>query len=90
MHNKWHAARYGLSGTFVNPRPGRHSSFATAVEELLELVRDEAKNLGGYDYLGPIKRILQQGASSRRQRKLYEQYGNFPEMIEKIQQDFWK
>ncbi|MEA3547088.1 MAG: YbdK family carboxylate-amine ligase [Thermodesulfobacteriota bacterium] len=90
IHNKWHAARYGLSGTFINSRPGRHSSFATAVEELLELVRDEAKNLGGYGYLGPIKRILQQGASSRRQRKLYEKYGSFPAMIEKIQQDFWK
>lgn len=90
MHNKWHAARYGLSGIFVNSCPGRHSSFAIAVGELLEFVRDEAKNLGGYDYLCPIKRILQQGASSSRQRKLYEKYGNFPEMIEKIQQDFWK
>ena len=89
-HNKWHAARYGLDGIFVNPRPGRHSSFAVAVEELLDFVRDEAKKLGGSKYLPPITRILQQGASSGRQRKLYEKYGNFPAMIEKMQQDFWK
>ena len=89
LNNKWHAARYGLKGTYISPQPGRHSTFSEATVELLENLRPIATDLAISKYLAPIRRILQQGTSAQRQRAIYTKTGDFKLMIKELQRDFW-
>ncbi|MFC1513339.1 YbdK family carboxylate-amine ligase [Thermodesulfobacteriota bacterium] len=89
LNNKWHAARYGLKGTYISAQGGRHNSFSQTIVELLESLHPTATELGVGKYLAPIKRILQQGTSAQRQRSIYEKTGDFKVMIQELQRDFW-
>ncbi|MCB2183219.1 MAG: YbdK family carboxylate-amine ligase [Desulfobulbaceae bacterium] len=89
-HNKWHAARYGLDGTFINHRPGRHPTFKSAAEDLLSLITPKAKSLNSGDFLRPINDILAQGSSAHRQLKLHKEHDNLQSVIEILQKEFWQ
>lgn len=90
LNNKWNAARYGLEGTYIAPQAGgRHVSFNQAVSELLEALRPIVTDLATTRFMAPIKRILQQGTSARRQRAIYGRTKDFKVMINEIQRDFW-
>ncbi len=89
LNNKWHAARYGLAGTYISPQAGNHNTFGKTIAELLDTLRPTATDLGVGKYLAPIKRILQQGTSAQRQRSIYARTADFKVMIEEMQREFW-
>ncbi len=89
LSNKWQAVRYGLQGYYVAPS-GLRLNLSEAVEELLEVLEPVARELGSFDFLSPIKRILSIGASSDRQRALYYESRDFCQMIKEIRKEFWK
>ncbi|MDH5298540.1 MAG: glutamate-cysteine ligase family protein, partial [Desulfobulbaceae bacterium] len=89
LNNKWHAARYGLAGTFIGARSGHHRSFSQAITDLMETLRPTATDLAMEKYLAPIKRILKQGTSAQRQRAIYRKTKDFRMMIDELQRDFW-
>lgn len=88
IHNKWHAARYGLSGTFINHSPGTHKSFREAASHLLDFVMPKAKSLGSDSFLSGIRDIIQNGSSAHRQKELYTRYNDFRPVIETLQKEF--
>jgi glutamate---cysteine ligase / carboxylate-amine ligase len=90
LNNKWHASRYGLEGTKISNRHGAHCGFAAAAAHLIEQVRETAGRLKGATYLSPLRRILETGTGSHRQRRLFAETGDFKSVIEIIRQDFWK
>lgn len=90
MHNKWHAARYGLDGTFINRKSGNHHTFKKVISDLLETLSSQVSVFGTETYLQPIHKILQVGTSAHRQKTLYEKHGDLREMIYIMQREFWK
>ena len=90
MHNKWNAARHGLDGTYINDKPGSHSSFRKVIPDLIESLSSQITSLGSGKYIEPIRSILQRGTSADQQKKLYASHGDFREMIHTMQREFWK
>ena len=89
LNNKWHASRYGLDGTFIEPKSGRHGTFADAALQLCENISVAATELGAHRYLGPIKRILSEGTSAHRQREILKSKGDFRPVIDQLRGEFW-
>ncbi len=69
--NKWHAARYGLDATFVDPDTMKAVSAAIAVRRLVELCRPHAERLDCLEELNGVYDILDQGTGASRQREVY-------------------
>lgn len=69
--NRWRAARYGVEGKLVDFGKGEAVDYALLLEELIELVREEAQ-AGGYwaEVLG-ARAILARGTSAQRQLQVY-------------------
>jgi len=69
--NRWRAARYGVEGRLVDFGKGEAVDYALLLEELIELVREEAQ-AGGYwaEVLG-ARAILARGTSAQRQLQVY-------------------
>ncbi|MBP6818076.1 MAG: carboxylate-amine ligase [Ferrovibrio sp.] len=69
--NRWRAARYGVEGRLVDFGKGEAVDYALLLEELIELVREEAQ-AGGYwaEVLG-ARDILARGTSAQRQLQVY-------------------
>ena len=69
--NKWHAARYGLDATFVDPDSMKAVSAVVAVRRLVDLCRPFAERLGCLEELEGIYDILEQGTGAQRQREVF-------------------
>lgn len=69
--NRWRAQRYGAEGELVDHGACRMASFADLAEELIDMLRPEAENLGCVKELLQMRRIAAQGASSARQRGVH-------------------
>lgn len=69
--NKWRAQRYGLEGTLADFGRRTLVPFADLVEELIAMLRDQARELGCLDHLERAREIVQGGTSADRQLKVY-------------------
>jgi carboxylate-amine ligase len=90
LNNKWHASRYGLDGTYISPKPGKHSTFRQAAAELVEFVRPMARLYGAEKFMGPLDRILEQGTSAHYQKQHYDKTGDLKMGINDLQREFWQ
>jgi len=90
LNNKWHASRYGLDSTFVAQRSGEHLPMREAAARLLEKVKPAASALGSEGFLNPVFEVLESGTSAHRQRRLFEESGDFAVMIRRLQEEFWQ
>jgi glutamate---cysteine ligase / carboxylate-amine ligase len=70
--NRWRAQRYGCEGALIDLGEGRLAPMADLVEELIELVGEDAEALGCADELLWLRRIAADGSSARRQRTVRE------------------
>jgi len=68
--NKWRAARYGLEADIVVDARGTVQPVRHALNELIEELTPTARRLGCTDELAIAGRILEQGASYERQRRV--------------------
>ncbi|WP_246068750.1 carboxylate-amine ligase [Ferrovibrio terrae] len=69
--NRWLAQRYGAEGKLVDFGKGQAVPYAALVEELIELVREEAVQLGCLAEVERARGILSRGTSAQRQLQVY-------------------
>lgn len=70
--NRWRAQRYGIEQGMVDLGKGVIVPFATLMEELFELVAEDAAHFGCTKELAHIRTILDRGTSADRQLARYE------------------
>ncbi|ODR94658.1 carboxylate--amine ligase [Methyloceanibacter stevinii] len=70
--NRWRAQRYGIEEGMVDLRPRRMVPFSHLIEELFELVAEDAAYFGCTREVAHARTILQRGTSADRQLKCYE------------------
>lgn len=71
QENRWRAQRYGAEGEMVDHGRRRLVPFADLVEELIDLLGPEAEVLGCRTELLHARRILADGTSAARQRRVH-------------------
>jgi carboxylate-amine ligase len=92
--NKWQAARYGLTGEFVDPL-GKLSTqrlaLTASIEKLMRYLEPTVKLLGTARYTDLIERVLVEGTGADSLRQRYIDYGgNFREVVQSLQGEFWQ
>ncbi len=70
--NIWRAQRYGCRGSLMDYGKGELVPFPDLMAELVELVSEDAAELGCLDEVRRIGEIVQTGTSAERQVQLYE------------------
>lgn len=69
--NRWLAQRYGIAGSLVDFGKGEAVPYAALLEELIELTREEAIQLGCLAEVERARGILKRGTSAQRQLQVY-------------------
>ncbi|MCH2142555.1 MAG: YbdK family carboxylate-amine ligase [Phycisphaerales bacterium] len=82
--NKWHAVRYGLDATLVDPDTMLAASARQMARRTLELCRPVADRLGCATELGYCEEILQQGTGAQMQRRLLSKTESMVDMTAKM------
>jgi carboxylate-amine ligase len=71
--NKWHAQRYGIAATFVDPFSRAPMSAQEWLVRTRALITDEIASFGCEDEIAHLDRILAQGTSADRQVDIFRQ-----------------
>ena len=71
--NRWRAQRYGTGETLIDFGIGRQVPYSDLLDELFELVAEDAEALGCVDELAIVREILDRGTSAHSQRTVYEE-----------------
>ncbi len=71
--NRWRAQRYGTGETLIDFGIGRQVPYSDLLDELFELVAEDAEALGCVDEMAIIREILDRGTSAHSQRTVYEE-----------------
>ncbi|NIR51436.1 glutamate--cysteine ligase [candidate division KSB1 bacterium] len=82
--NKWRAARWSTDADIIIDEDGNLQPLAEGIEELLETLSPIAKRLGSHDELMRVRDIVKNGPSYKRQRKVYEETGDFKKVVENL------
>lgn len=69
--NRWRAQRYGVTGELIDHGFGKAVPVRDLVEEIIELLHDDASALGCNRELIGLRRIVEDGTSAVRQRGAY-------------------
>ncbi len=69
--NRWRAMRYSFDQGLIDLGKGRIMPFPQLMEELLDLIRDDATALGCLGDVEHVRNILSQGTSAHRQREVH-------------------
>ena len=91
--NKWQAARHGLDGEFVDPAgalAGGRMKYRRAVEEVLEMVGPMVARLDSQQYINHLSVILRDGTGSDYMRSKFNKLCDLKEVIQSLQETFWK
>lgn len=70
--NRWRAMRYSFDEGLIDFAKGRLVPFEELIDEILQLISEDAEALGCVDEVGQVRTILQRGTSAHRQLKAYE------------------
>lgn len=70
--NIWRAQRYGIEGTLMDYGRGVLVPFEELVEELIEVLRPDAEELGCLEAVERARSVVEKGTSADRQIRLYE------------------
>lgn len=70
--NIWRAQRYGMEGSLVDFGQGRLVPYAELLEEMIEVVAEDAEEFGCSSDVEAARRILEEGTSADRQIGAYE------------------
>ena len=72
LENKWRAQRYGVRGTFIDEARRQSVPVRRALEDLIDLVGEDAEALGCLPEVHSARDIVKRGASANRQMSLYK------------------
>ncbi len=70
--NRWRAQRYGLDGGMMDFGCGKLVPFSQLMDELTDLIAEDAEALGCFPEIKSIKTIIERGTGAHRQRAAYE------------------
>ena len=70
--NRWRAQRYGMDEGLVDFGKGSVVPFAELLEELIELIKEDAEALNCVDEVHHARRIIEAGTSAHRQLATFE------------------
>lgn len=70
--NRWRAQRYGLDEGLVDFGRGEIVACIDLIEELIDMVREDAEALGCVDEVRHIREIAERGTSAHRQLSVYQ------------------
>jgi glutamate---cysteine ligase / carboxylate-amine ligase len=70
--NRWRAQRYGIDEGMVDFGKGEIVPFPELLEELMELIAEDAETLGCVNEIENLNNILKRGTSAHRQVAVYE------------------
>jgi carboxylate-amine ligase len=79
--NKWHASRYGMDATFVDPDTMKAVPARELARRLIELCSPYAEKLGCLEQLGYLHDIIDHGTGAERQRAAFERSGDLREVV---------
>ena len=71
MENRWRAQRYGETGNLVDHGKGCQLPVGALMNELVDLLSEEAEELGSLDLLSRARDVLKNGTSATRQRQTW-------------------
>jgi carboxylate-amine ligase len=69
--NKWRAQRYGTAATFVDRASMQAKPMATVLDELLDMIREDAEAFACIDDVTRARDILRRGSSGDEQLRIY-------------------
>ncbi len=70
--NRWRAQRYGISGGLVDFGRGEIVPYAELLEEMIDLISEDAEALGCLPEIHHLRRIQEEGTSAHRQIAAYQ------------------
>ena len=70
--NRWLAQRYGVTGTMVDFGIGRPVAYADLLEEVIELVREDAERMDCVAEIEHAREIVRRGTSAQHQQDAYQ------------------
>ncbi len=70
--NRWLAQRYGLQGHLVDFGKGDLVPYSELLEEIIELIREDAEQLGCVAEIEHARDIVARGTSAQRQLSVYQ------------------
>lgn len=71
--NKWRAQRYGIEGGLIDEADRRTVPFTEALDGLLALIAEDARDLGCTSETEKARHILARGTSAHRQMEIYRE-----------------
>lgn len=69
--NRWRAMRHGVNGELIDLGFGKTVPFAELINELVDLLAEDAERLGTKKELNHLKTIVKRGTSADRQRAIF-------------------
>jgi len=72
QENRWRAQRYGIDEGLIDFGRGEIVEWSELVEEMLELVMEDADHFGCVDEILRARTIISDGTSAHRQLQAYE------------------
>ncbi len=72
QENNWRAQRYGVDQSLIDFGRGELVAMSDLAQELIEIVRTEATDIGALGHLERIRTIVEEGTSADRQRVVYD------------------
>ena len=79
--NRWRSARHGMDAAFYNAATGNTVPARDAARTLVEELTPHAQDLGCESELEGILEIVEGGTGSQRQRQIYEESGEFLDVV---------
>lgn len=73
QENRWLASRFGVNGRLVDLGKGAQTPFATLLEEILEIIEEDAVALECLEEVHHARKIVERGSSASQQLAVYEQ-----------------
>ncbi len=72
LENKWRAQRYGIRGSFIDERRRQALPMKDALDNLIEIIGEDAEALGCLDEALSARAIVKRGASANNQVAIFE------------------
>ena len=81
VENKFRASRYGMDAAFYDAHDKTTLPAKDLARTLVERLKPHAQDLGCENQLESVLEIVEGGTGSRRQREVYEESGNFLDVV---------
>ena len=86
--NKWRASRHGLEADILVDMEGHTSPLRKEVVKLIETLRPEAAGRGTERSFAALERMVEQGCSYERQRRVFRKAGSLKAVAEALAEEF--